>query len=114
MLICPLSQNLYVNFLALKAIKAEPKEHFSDYHYTNNKVPPPPSTKRSAFYKLRSLSIIFKLRKLPRAQLKSMCATLGIKYRDLMYDMPIQWNSTDKMLTIGLYMEKAIKAVLTT
>ena len=52
---------------ALKAIKAELKEHFSDYYYYNNKAPPPPSTERSAFFKLRSLSIIFKLRKLPRA-----------------------------------------------
>jgi hypothetical protein len=42
-----------------------------------------------------------------------MCATLGIKYIDLMCDMLIQWNSTDKMLNAGLKMEKAIKAVLT-
>jgi hypothetical protein len=80
----------------------------------NNQAPPPPSSKRSAFYKLHSLSIIFKLRKLLRAQLKSMCATLGIKYIDLIYDMLIQWNLIDKMLNAGLKIEKAIKAVLTT
>jgi hypothetical protein len=55
------------DFLALKAIKAEPKEHFSDYHYTNNQAPLLPFSERFAFYKLCSPSIIFKLQKLPRA-----------------------------------------------
>ncbi len=31
-----------------------------------------------------------------------------------MCDMPVRWNSTDKMLIAGLYIEKAIKVVLTT
>jgi hypothetical protein len=31
-----------------------------------------------------------------------------------MCDMPIRWNSTDKILAAGLYIEKAIRAVLTT
>jgi hypothetical protein len=42
-----------------------------------------------------------------------MCATLGTKYKDLMCDMLIRWNLTDNMLSAGLYIEKAIKAVLT-
>jgi hypothetical protein len=41
-----------------------------------------------------------------------MCNTLGIKYKELVCDMPIRWNSTDKMLRMGLEMEKAICTVL--
>ena len=65
-----------------------------------------------AFYKIRSLSILFKLRKLPRKELKEMCKVLGISYIDLMCDMPVRWNSTDRMLGAALRMEKAIRAVL--
>ena len=43
-----------------------------------------------------------------------MCNTPEIKYRDLMCDMPVRWNSTDKMLSIGLHLKKAISAVLVT
>jgi len=39
---------------------------------------------------------------------------LSIKYKDLICNMLIQWNSTDKMLIARLYIKKAIKAVLTT
>ena len=41
-----------------------------------------------------------------------MCKALDIKYRDLMCDMPIRWNSTDKMLSTGLHLKKALDAVL--
>ena len=70
------------------------------------------ATERSCFYKIRSLSIIFKLRRLPRIQLKRMCNLLGIVYIDLMCDMPIRWNSTDKMLKATIRIEPAIRAVL--
>ena len=43
-----------------------------------------------------------------------MCITLGIKYKDLICDMLIRWNLTDKMLNARLYIEKAIILVLTT
>jgi hypothetical protein len=41
-----------------------------------------------------------------------MCKALKIPYRDLVCDMLIRWNSTDKILAIGLDLEKAIRAVL--
>ena len=56
--------------------------------------------------------MIFKHRKIPRAQLKDMYKTLGIKYLELVCDMPVRWNSTDKMLNAFLKIEKAIRAVL--
>jgi len=71
-----------------------------------------PDDERSAFFKIRSLAIIFKLRKLPRSQLKRMCTTLNIKFIDLMCDMPVRWNSTDNLLKAALRMEKPIRAVL--
>ena len=37
---------------------------------------------------------------------------IGIKYIELMCDMPVRWNSTDKKLTAALKMEKAIRAIL--
>jgi hypothetical protein len=37
---------------------------------------------------------------------------LGISYIDLMCDMPVRWNSTDRMLGAALRMEKAIRVVL--
>jgi hypothetical protein len=41
-----------------------------------------------------------------------MCKTLDIKYVDLLCDMPVRWNSTDKMIKTALRMEKPIRAVL--
>lgn len=69
-------------------------------------------SERSAFFKTRSLAILFKLRKLPRVELKAMCKVYNIKYIDLMCDMPIRWNSTDKMIKAMLRMERAIRTVL--
>jgi hypothetical protein len=98
---------------ALKVIKAELAKSRSYYHQKTNKAfLPNNQDERSAFYKLRSLSIIFKLRKLPRDELKRMCKTLNIKYLDLIYDMLVRWNSTDKMIKAALRIEKAIRAVL--
>jgi hypothetical protein len=97
----------------LKAIKASPNEHRHHYQHTNNAAPIASDDERSTFFKTRSLSILFKLRKVPRAELKKMCEVFGIKYIDLMCDMPIRWNSTDKMIKAMLRMEKAIRAVLT-
>lgn len=37
---------------------------------------------------------------------------MGVKYLELACDMPVRWNSTDKMLTTALKMEKPIRAVL--
>ena len=54
---------------ALKAIKSNPNEH------ANRAILP--DDERSAFFKIRCLAIIFKLRKLPRAQLKRICAILN-------------------------------------
>jgi hypothetical protein len=103
----------YTKNPALKAIKAEPAKSRSYYHQkTNEAFLPNNQDERSAFYKLRSLAIIFKLRKLPREELKRMCKTLDIKYLDLMCDMPVRWNSTDKMIKAALRIEKAIRAVL--
>jgi hypothetical protein len=84
-------------YLALKVIEAQPKEHRHEYQYADGRAPAAnENLERSAFFKLRSLSILFKLRKVPRAQLIAICATLEIEYIDLMCHMPIQWNSTDK------------------
>ena len=97
----------------MKAIKSEPNESRSYYqHKADHAHLPDNRLERSAFFKLRSLAIIFKLRRLPRDELKRMCKTLDIKYLDLMCDMPIRWNSTDKMLQAALRMEKPIRAVL--
>ena len=41
-----------------------------------------------------------------------MCKLYDIKYVDLMCDMPIRWNSTDKMIKAMLRIERAIRAVL--
>ena len=96
---------------ALKAIKSNPNEHRHHYQHEANRAILP-DDERSAFYKIRSLAIIFKLRKLPRAQLKRMCTTLNIKFIDIMCDMPVRWNSTDNLLKAALRMEKPIRAVL--
>jgi hypothetical protein len=66
----------------------------------------------SAFYKARCLAMIFKHQKTPCSQLKDMCKTLNILYLELVCDMLVRWNSTNKMLTAFLKMEKAIRAVL--
>ena len=41
-----------------------------------------------------------------------MCKTLNIQFYELVCDMPVRWNLTDKLLTAFLKMEKAIRAVL--
>jgi hypothetical protein len=41
-----------------------------------------------------------------------MCKTSGIDYIDLVCDMPIQWNSTDKLLKAIIRMEKFLHSVL--
>ena len=38
---------------------------------------------------------------------------LGIKYKDLIYNILIQQNLIDKILVISLYIKKAIRAILT-
>jgi len=97
----------------LKSIQATPKEQPYKYYHTNHNAQlPDPNVERSAFFKLRSLAIIFKLRKTPRDQLKQMSATLNVKYRDLTCDMPVRWNSTHKLLQTGLHLEKPLRAVL--
>lgn len=114
----PVSSLFYIlyglgsNYLAMKAIKAEPREHRHEYQHRNGAAPPPPPGQKSAFYKLRSLAIIFKLRKVPRAQLKSMCKTLGVDYCELVCDMPVRWNSSDTMVSAGLQMELPLDHVL--
>jgi hypothetical protein len=90
--------------LALNAIKAAPNEHRHHYQHANDQATLD-SDERSSFFKTRSLSILFKLRKLPRAELKAMCKLYDIKYVNLMCDMPIRWNSTDKMIKAMLRME---------
>jgi hypothetical protein len=101
------------NNIALKAIKSEPNKSRSYYqHKADHAYLPDNRLEFSAFFKLRSLAIIFKLRRLPRDELKRMCKTLDVKYLDLMCDMPVRWNSTDKMLQAALRMEKPIRAVL--
>lgn len=85
--------------VALKAIKAVPNEYRYHYQHCNNHAELPSNdVERSAFFKVRSLSILFKLRKVPRAELKAMCVAMKINYLDLVCDMPVQWNSTDKMV----------------
>ena len=41
-----------------------------------------------------------------------MCALLKILYIDMMCDMPVRWNSSDKMVKAALRIEMAIRAVL--
>jgi zinc finger BED domain-containing protein 1 (E3 SUMO-protein ligase ZBED1) len=98
----------------LKAIKAVPNEYRHHYQHRNDHAELPSNdVERSAFFKVRSLSILFKLRKVPRAELKAMCVAMKINYLDLVCDMPVRWNSTDKMVKAVLRMEPAIRAVLT-
>jgi hypothetical protein len=97
----------------LKAIKAVPREHRHEYQHVPGQANlPGDNFERSAFFKIRSLSIIFKLRRVPRDQLKKECLHLNIKWRELVCDMPVRWNSTDKMLMAALHLEKAIRNVL--
>jgi hypothetical protein len=96
----------------LKAIKAEPLEHRHEYIHETSAAPLPPNWERSSFFKLRSLSVIFKLRKQPRAQLKEACKLLGIDWKELVCDMPVRWNSTDKLLKAAKHLEGAIRRVL--
>lgn len=42
-----------------------------------------------------------------------MCIAMKINYIDLVCDMPVRWNYTDKMVQATLRLEPAIRAVLT-
>ena len=98
--------------LALKAIKAQPQEHRHEYVHDANEASLPPDWERSSFFKIRSLSLIFRLRRLPRSELKAACKILGIDWRELLCDMPVRWNSTAKLLKAALQLEGAIRRVL--
>jgi hypothetical protein len=98
--------------LALKAIKAQPQEHRHEYVHNANEASFPPDWERSSFFKIRSLSLIFRLRRLPRSELKAACKILGIDWRELLCDMPVRWNSTAKLLKAALQLEGAIRRVL--
>ena len=98
---------------ALKAINSEVLDNRNHYqHAANNARLPEDQLTWSAFYKARSLAMVFKNRKIPRAQLKAMCQTFNIPYLELVCDMPVGWNSSDMMPCAFLKMEKAIRAVL--
>jgi hypothetical protein len=73
----------------LKAIKASLNEYRHYYQHTNNATPIASNNKRSTFFKTRSLSILFKLQKVPRAELKKMCEVFRIKYINLIYNILI-------------------------
>jgi hypothetical protein len=101
------------DFKALKAIKATPREHRHEYQHQHGEANlAGDDFERDSFFKVRSLAIIFKLRRIPRAELKKECIHLGIKWKELMCDMPVRWNSTDKMLKAVLHLEKPIQRVL--
>jgi hypothetical protein len=98
---------------ALKAIKATPREHRHEYQHQHSDANlASDDFERDSFFKVQSLAIIFKLCRIPRAELKKECIHLGIKWKELMYDMPVRWNSIDKMLKAVLYLEKPIQRVL--
>lgn len=98
---------------ALKSFNSEALDNRNHYqHLPGHARLPEEQIEWSAFYKARCLALIFKGRKIPRQQLKDMCNTLRIPFLELVCDMPVRWNSTDKMLGAFLKMEKAIRAVL--
>jgi hypothetical protein len=80
--------------------------------YEINQAPVVPMNDKASFFRGRCLSVIFRLRRLPRSQLKQACKDLGITWRELPLDMPVRWNSTDKFLKAMLYLEGAIRLVL--
>jgi hypothetical protein len=109
--------NLAINS-ALKALKAEAKENRHEYEYKPNRAmlsaEENETKSRSALYKARTETIIFRNRRLPRHQLIRQYRSFGIKYRRIPLDMPVRWSSTAIMLEIFLSMKPAIQAVIAT
>jgi hypothetical protein len=108
-----LSRSLLTSLLALKAIKASLRENQAEYQHQHEEAALPlDRDERDVYFKTRSLAVLFKLRRLPRDELKRECIHLGIPWRELTMDMPVRWNSTDRMNKAMLHLERPIRAVL--
>lgn len=107
---------ILVNFqmliaLGLKAVKSEAQATRQHYAHTVGKATAPPSEERSALFFFRCLALVFKRRK-PRQELKEMCVALGVTFLELVNDMPIRWNSTHKLCSAAVRMERPLRLVL--
>jgi hypothetical protein len=78
--------------IALKAISADSKEHSYEYDFKpgNASNPDVLIPIRSAFNKARTLSFLFRNRRLPREELKEQCRVKGIDYRRTVCDMSVR------------------------
>jgi hypothetical protein len=76
----------------LKTLKLILNEYRSIYYYTVGKTPAPGNhtAKYSMFFKTRSFSIIFKLKKVLHTNLKQIYIVLDIKFIDLVCDILIR------------------------
>jgi hypothetical protein len=78
--------------VALKTLKSVLNKYWFIYYYTVGEVPAPRNrvAKYSTFFKTRSLLIIFKLKKVLRAELKQIYIVLDIKFIDLVCNILVR------------------------